>query len=629
MLRIALAPCSPFSVTGELLAARPTWPASTAYGCTPTSARRSTRRTTAGSTSASTPVEYMESVGWLGPDVWYAHAVHLDDASIAKMAATGTAAAHCPSSNARLGSGIARARDMREAGIAVGLGVDGAASNEYCALWEELRHAVLFARARGGPQALTVRDAVDLATMGGARVLGRQDEIGSLEVGKLADVAVWRLDTLAAHRRRRPGGRAGARRSAAAGAAAGQRGPGHRAETSCSPSTRSPWPRKSTRPARPSSPGPRGPDDAARAVLPSLTMAAQSSVRTIGVRALPLTPGTPGLTDEDLEAIDRRLAADDAAREQAYPGTATTRQPVHTVYVPADQFHVEVAEEWGAAAAAALSRYAPRPDDMARITGLDVDAVRAVWPAVREKLRREPIEDLRIDLEDGYGTRPDDEEDRHAAMVGLELAAAVSTGSAPPFLGIRCKSLEPATRRRGLRTLDLVLRTLLEGAELPAGWVITLPKVSSVAQVTTMVDICERLERAYGLAEGALRFEIQVETPQAVLLADGTAAVAAMVHAAAGRCTGLHFGTYDYTAGLGIAGGYQSLDHPAADHAKAVMQLAAAGTGVWVSDGSTNQLPVGDAGRRTRRPGRCTPGWSGGRWSAASTRAGTCTRPSW
>ena len=144
----------------------------------------------------STPVEYMESVGWLGPDVWYAHAVHLDDASIAKMAATGTGAAHCPSSNARLGSGIARARDMRDAGIAVGLGVDGAASNESCALWEELRHALLLARAKGGPQALTVRDAVDMATMGGARVLGRQDEIGSLEVGKLADVAVWRLDTL-------------------------------------------------------------------------------------------------------------------------------------------------------------------------------------------------------------------------------------------------------------------------------------------------------------------------------------------------------------------------------------------------------------------------------------------------
>ena len=213
------------------------------------------------------------------------------------------------------------------------------------------------------------------------------------------------------------------------------------------------------------------------------------------------------------------------------------------------------------------------------------------WSA---KLETEPIEDLRIDLEDGYGTRPDEEEDRHAQLVGLELAAAVTTGIAPPFLGIRFKSLEPATRRRGLRTLDLVLRALLDRSELPAGWVLTLPKVTSVAQVTAMVDICGRLESAYGLTEGALRFEIQVETPQAVLLADGTAGVAAMLHAAAGRCAGLHFGTYDYTAGLEIAGGYQSLDHPAADHAKAVMQLAAAGTGVPVSDGSTNRIPVGD-----------------------------------
>ena len=196
MLRIALAPCSPFSVTGELLRAS-----------ADLARRKEVRLHTHLCETIdeedycrehfnSTPVEYMESVGWLGPDVWYAHAVHLDDASIAKMAATGTSAAHCPSSNARLGSGIARTRDMRDAGIAVGLGVDGAASNESCALWEELRHALLLARAKGGPQALTVRDAVDMATMGGARVLGRQDEIGSLEVGKLADVAVWRLDTL-------------------------------------------------------------------------------------------------------------------------------------------------------------------------------------------------------------------------------------------------------------------------------------------------------------------------------------------------------------------------------------------------------------------------------------------------
>jgi citrate lyase beta subunit len=311
----------------------------------------------------------------------------------------------------------------------------------------------------------------------------------------------------------------------------------------------------------------------------------------IGVLSLPLSPG---LTETDLADIEQRLAADDGARRQNYPGPSSKRQPVHTVYIPADQFHVEVVQDWGTAARDALARFAPRPDDLALATGLDVGAVRRVWPAVLTKLASEPIEDLRIDLEDGYGSRGDDQEDRHARAVAVELAAAVSTGIAPPFLGIRFKSLEPATRRRGLRTLDLVLRGLLDRSELPAGWMLTLPKVTSVAQVEAMVDICGRLEAAYGLAAGALRFEIQVETPQAVLLADGTAGVAAMLHAAAGRCAGLHFGTYDYTAGLGIAGGYQGLDHPAADHAKAVIQLAAAGTGVPVSDGSTNRIPVGE-----------------------------------
>jgi len=197
MLRIGVAPCSPFSVTGELL--RQTAELSRRKGvrmhthlCETLDEEEFCQQN-----FGCTPVEYMESVGWLGPEVWLAHSVWLTDESIASLARTGTSVAHCPTSNARLGSGIARARDLRDAGVAVGLGVDGAASNEACALLEEARHALLFARAKGGPQALTVRDALDMATMGGARVLGRADEIGSLEVGKLADIAVWRLDTLA------------------------------------------------------------------------------------------------------------------------------------------------------------------------------------------------------------------------------------------------------------------------------------------------------------------------------------------------------------------------------------------------------------------------------------------------
>jgi citrate lyase beta subunit len=163
-------------------------------------------------------------------------------------------------------------------------------------------------------------------------------------------------------------------------------------------------------------------------------------------------------------------------------------------------------------------------------------------------------------------------------------------GPRPAYYGIRFKSFEAPTRRRGLRTLGLFVQAL---GELGDGFVVTLPKVTSVEQVEAMVAACEVLER--DLAVEGLRFEIQVETPQSILGADGTAPIARMVHAAGGRCSGLHFGTYDYSASCGIAAEYQSMEHPAADHAKAVMQVAAAGTGVFLSDGSTNVIPVGSS----------------------------------
>ncbi|SER02979.1 8-oxoguanine deaminase [Microlunatus flavus] len=197
MLRVALAPCSPFSVTADLLRASAGLARERDVRLHTHLAETLDEQDYCREHFGSTPVDYMETLGWLGPDVWFAHAVHLDDASIATMAATGTGAAHCPSSNARLGAGIARVRDLRDADVPVGLGVDGAASNEAASMWEEVRHAVLFARARGGPQALTVRDAVDLATRGGARVLGRQAEIGQLAVGFQGDLAVWDLSSLA------------------------------------------------------------------------------------------------------------------------------------------------------------------------------------------------------------------------------------------------------------------------------------------------------------------------------------------------------------------------------------------------------------------------------------------------
>ena len=294
------------------------------------------------------------------------------------------------------------------------------------------------------------------------------------------------------------------------------------------------------------------------------------------------------------DEVDRLLADADARLARDYPGEVAARQPVHTVYLPADRYAADTLERWRLEATAVLDRHAATAQAFPEAFGIGAGLAAEVHDRVRAKLEREPVEDLRVDFEDGYGDRGDDEEDLAAVTAATALRHTVASGQAAPFGGLRFKSLEAPTRRRGLRTLELFVGALAEGGGLPAGFVVTLPKVTSVEQVAAMVLVCERLEQAHGLAAGALRFEIQVETPQAVLGADGTALVARMVHASARRCTGLHFGTYDYSAACGIAAGYQSLDHPVADHAKAVMQVAAAGTGVRLSDGSTNRLPVGD-----------------------------------
>jgi cytosine/adenosine deaminase-related metal-dependent hydrolase len=197
MLRMGVAPCSPFSVTGELMRAAAGLARDRAVRLHTHVAETANEDEFCAERFGCTPVEYLDSLGWLASDVWLAHAVHLDDAAIARLAATGTGIAHCPSSNARLGAGICRTADLLAAGVPVGLGVDGAASNEESSLLGEAREAVLMARAIGGPQALTVRQSLELATLGGARLIGRADEIGSLEAGKLADIALWRLDGMA------------------------------------------------------------------------------------------------------------------------------------------------------------------------------------------------------------------------------------------------------------------------------------------------------------------------------------------------------------------------------------------------------------------------------------------------
>jgi cytosine/adenosine deaminase-related metal-dependent hydrolase len=196
MLRLGVAPCSPFSVTGELLTEAADQARRAGVRLHTHLAETTDEDEYCAERFGCTPVEYLDSLGWLGGDVWLAHAVHLSDEGIARLAATGTGVAHCPSSNARLGAGICRSRALLDAGVRVGLGVDGAASNEASSLLGEVRQAALMARAAGGPQAMTVRQSLEMATLGGARVLGRDAEIGSLEPGKLADIALWRLDTL-------------------------------------------------------------------------------------------------------------------------------------------------------------------------------------------------------------------------------------------------------------------------------------------------------------------------------------------------------------------------------------------------------------------------------------------------
>ena len=296
------------------------------------------------------------------------------------------------------------------------------------------------------------------------------------------------------------------------------------------------------------------------------------------------------LTADDLAEVERVMAPADAALARDYPGDSGERQPVHTVYLPADRVGAGVVAGYGAAARAALDAHAPSPEALALATGADPDEIATIWPLLLAKLEREPVEDLRIDVEDGYRGHSDAEED-----ADVVTAVSVVAADPPPYWGVRFKCFEAPTRVRGLRTLDLVLGAALEAGPLPDGFRLTLPKVTSVEQVLAMVMACERLEAAYGLDLGRLRFEVQVETPQVVLGPDGAATVARLVHAAGGRCQGLHFGTYDYTAALGVAAGHQAMDHPVADHAKNVMLLAAAGTGVPVSDGSTNVLPIGPA----------------------------------
>lgn len=270
------------------------------------------------------------------------------------------------------------------------------------------------------------------------------------------------------------------------------------------------------------------------------------------------------------------------------------RQPIHTVYGGAQLFKADTIQRLGLHARRALETFGSDPVSFADALGIPGEFDLRVHARVTEKLRHEPVEDYRIDFEDGYGQRSDDEEDRHAAQAASEVALGLEAGTLSPFLGIRIKPLVEPWTGRASRTLQLFLTTLLDLSHnrLPSGFAVTLPKVAAAAEVGALCDLLARHEQAHHLAEGSIRVELMIETPRAIFDSAGRAALPGLVQAARGRCRGAHFGPYDYTASLGIVAEHQSASHPACDFARAMMQVALAGGGVALADGPSNILPI-------------------------------------
>jgi citrate lyase beta subunit len=280
-----------------------------------------------------------------------------------------------------------------------------------------------------------------------------------------------------------------------------------------------------------------------------------------------------------------------------YPGESGARQPIHTVYGGAHLFTSDVAPKLGALALAALNEHAPTAAAFAKVLGLHEHG-NAFAQTIRErvvaKLKREPVEDFRIDFEDGYGNRTEAEEDGHAAQAAEAVAKGASAGTLPPFIGIRIKPMSAELYARSLRTLDVFVSTLAQATKrrLVPNFAITVPKLMSPQHVATVASACGVLERRLRLARGVLKLELMIETPQSILGADGTCVLRALVAAGDGRVRGAHFGTYDYTALCGITAAWQHMRHQACDFARHMMQVALAQSGVFLSDGATNVLPI-------------------------------------
>lgn len=326
------------------------------------------------------------------------------------------------------------------------------------------------------------------------------------------------------------------------------------------------------------------------------------------------------LNESDLAAVYGDLEVANRAFSERYPGVRPDRLPIHTLYGGAHLFKKETPNKLGGLALKHLTTYAPnfaafalalelpgaeflpvKPEAIDALAdsfegqqALTPDWISAtVYQRVLHKLATEAIEDQRLDFEDGYGARADEEEDGHAIAAAIELAGGVKEKLLPPFVGIRIKALTEETKRRSIRTLDLFLSTFAEqGVALPDPFFITLPKVTSPEQVSALLTCVELLEKRCSFPERHIKIELMIETIQSIINPDGVNGIPALIDAGKGRVTSAILGTFDYTASCNIASHYQDHRHPSADFARQMMQVCLTGTPVSICDGITNIMPI-------------------------------------
>lgn len=296
------------------------------------------------------------------------------------------------------------------------------------------------------------------------------------------------------------------------------------------------------------------------------------------------------LTDAERDAAFDLVKAAHSDFVARFPGDGGRRQPLHVVYGGMHLFSANTPEKLGQVARSMLATYAPNAAALAEIFELENLHADEVFARVKHKLETEPVEDYRIDSEDGYGDRSDAEEDEHSTRAGEEVARLLATGKAPPFLGLRIKPLSAELAPRALRTLERFFLAL--SAKTPPGFIVTLPKVTDARQVQAIVGVLDAVERTLSLPAHTLRLEVMIESAPGLFDASGTLTLPTLVEAGRGRLFAAHLGAYDYTASMDVAAPRQRLDHPACDHLRQLMKTSFAGTGVFLSDGATTRLPI-------------------------------------